>query len=208
MTRKTPSSGNVPDAATRITHPVMCHSTCEKICFASGRGRIRSGVNPSASACFSASSSPSRPAAQGNSYIPASRPFAGRFVSANRSPSRITSTVFCSIRRAFAFAFTGNSVSRPAACAAHRSASGHSAQCGSPFGTQTSAPSSIRAWLKAPQASIPHSTPASAPSASRRNACFMMSVSSSVSLVRTRRTLPSTAGAGRPNAIEETAPAV
>ena len=65
----------------------------------------------------------------------------------------IISTVFSSILRCACFFFTGYSGCVPAAQALHKLCSGHSVHRGVPFGMQTTAPSSIRLWVKIPHLS-------------------------------------------------------
>ena len=78
---------------------------------------------------------------------------------------------------------------------------------GSPFGTHTIAPSSMSPWLKSPAQSFGIIF-LSFSSICFLVLCFMMSLSSAVILVITRRTLPSTAGCGSPKENEPIAPAV
>ena len=63
-------------------------------------------------------------------------------------------TVFSSIPSCFyLFLLLGNAVSVPCWCARQKSLAGHLLHFGSPFGTQTIAPSSISPWLKSLAAS-------------------------------------------------------
>ena len=86
-------------------------------------------------------------------------------------------------------------------------AAGQRAHWGTPLGRQTVAPSSIMAWLNAPGASTGMIS-------ARAAVIFffmageVMSPSSPVMRAVTRSTLPSTAGTGRPKAMEAMAPAV
>ena len=90
------------------------------------------------------------PAAEGNSYMPASRPRAGRLRIMILLPDRIRKTVLSSIFFAAFGGIMGSSFSIPCCRATQASAQGHSSQRGSPPGRQIMAPRSIRAWLKSP----------------------------------------------------------
>lgn len=72
---------------------------------------------------------------------------------------------------------------------------------------QTSAPSSMSAWLKSPHLSL-GITPATSRSTPVFTDCFPMSSRLPVILATTRSTFPSTAGAGIPKAMDAMAPAV
>ena len=211
----------------------MCHSIWEKICFASPNGWIRIGAYPISFTMESTSSCPIFPSTFGSSYSPAKSPFAGLFRIATFSSSLKIRTVFFSIFRGFALLLTGICPISSCFFASQKSFHGHSVQSGAPFGTQIVAPSSMSAWLNAParfwwytfalrsSASPIHGNTffsflPSAPcinfsnnfSISLRNDCFMISVSSAETRVKTRSTFPSTAGTGIPYAIDATAPAV
>ena len=114
-------------------------------------------------------------------------------------------TVFFSIRLAFAFSFTGSSWIFPCILAWQNGAAGHSSHLGSQFGTHTIAPSSMSPWLKSPAQSFGIIF-LSFSSICFLVLCFIMSLSSAVILVITRRTLPSTAGYGSPKENELIAP--
>ena len=154
-----------------------------------------------------ASSSVSVPGSFGNSYRPASNPFFGRLFKTTRSPSRITSTVRSSILLPFAFFFTGSSCQSPRFLVSQKEYQGHWSHKGSPFGTQTMAPSSISAWLKLPAQSC-GITCCSACSTLVFTDCFIISELSADTRIRIRNTFPSTAGTGIPYAMDAIAPAV
>ena len=109
--------------------------------------------------------------------------------------------------RAFFGGFTGSSPVRPSRRAAHRSLAGHSPHRGAPLGRHTVAPSSISAWLNSPGASRGITCRRAWP-IRRLVSGRVMSLPSPVMRLTTRSTLPSTAGTGRPKAMEAMAPAV
>ena len=85
--------------------------------------------------------------------LPPSNPLLALFCSASLPACIIKSTVFSSILRPAFFFFTGYAGCVPAAQAQHKLCSGHSVHRGVPFGMQTTAPSSIRLWVKIPHLS-------------------------------------------------------
>ena len=111
-----------------------------------------------------------------------------------------------STRRGFALAFTGRLSWSPRAQARHREERGHRPHRGAPPGRQTRAPSSIRAWLKSPTRWGRISS--SSPSTRRFTLGSKMLSRRCSSLAVTRSTLPSTAVARFPKAMEAMAPAV
>ena len=135
---------------------------------------MRTGIRPIFLLYSVTSSIENFPSKFGNSYNPASNPFAGRFRIAICLPSLKISTVLSSIFLAFAFFFTGISAVRFSACAIQYSFTGHCSHFGPPFGTHTIAPSSISPWLKSLAASV-GITCSSALSIFLRTLCFMIS---------------------------------
>jgi hypothetical protein len=162
---------------------------------------------------------------EGNSQSPARSPSGGRWTSRKRgsdaaAPSRFTApaqestqTATRSSRAAAFFALAGKRVTgsagsaRCAASARQSPASGQAPHTGD-VGVHTVAPSSIRPWLRSPgRACVSTSARASAQCALTALAA-LGSPASARSRERTRTTLPSTSGARRPKAMDETAPAV
>mmetsp|Transcript_2594 Transcript_2594/g.9426 ORF Transcript_2594/g.9426 Transcript_2594/m.9426 type:complete len:248 (+) Transcript_2594:561-1304(+) len=155
----------------------------------------------------------------GNSHNPASKPFAGRFCNKNSSSSasarrlRMTTNARCSSRFGAFFAVSGSSVTLNAplvrsssSTPLHHARNGHCWHFGF-FGAHVVAPSSIIAWLKSPARA--GSTNASA-TARISFAAVPFNGSPLIihARVNTRYTLPSTAAAGVPNAMDATALAV
>ena len=109
--------------------------------------------------------------------------------------------------RGFFFAArTGSALGSPIALAAQHARSGQAAQSGA-AGRQTVAPRSISAWLKSPGRSGGISSSALR-AISARPAALSASPAKPVSREMTRVTLPSTAAARSPKAMDAMAPAV
>ena len=143
----------------------------------------------------------------GSSQSPASSPLDGRLRTAMRSPQRSRNTVRCSALLPRFGSFTGSFSAVPALRARQSACSGHSAQCGAPFGTHTVAPSSMRLCVKSPQWPAGY-TSESAASSSFLYAGVSDGRSSFIRRAQTRSTFPSTAAAGSSKQIEAIAPAV
>ncbi len=139
----------------------------------------------------------------GNSHSPPSRPCSGLREMRSRGPLHTSAAPMSWWGSGARGLRCGRSSTVPRSSARQPIATGQSSHFGS-RGVQTEPPRSINAWLsfpaEPPASSIrPRASPSRSPG---------VGLSRSYKRLSTRRTLPSTAGSGRPNAMLATAPAV